>query len=136
MHDETPWYHEGLSFRCSQCGDCCRGEGFVWVNETEIESIARFLDIDRDEFGRRFLRRVGQSLSLTDNAEEDCIFWDQGCTIYPVRPTQCRTFPFWKHHLASPSSWASVGRVCPGVGEGRSYELVQIERLARGLSDT
>ena len=65
----------------------------------EIEAIAGFLGISIAEFGRRYLRRVGGSLSLTEKPNHDCIFWDDGCTVYPVRPTQCRTFPFWPENL-------------------------------------
>ena len=41
MAEELPWYHEGLSFTCSQCGDCCTGApGYVWVNNEEIAALA------------------------------------------------------------------------------------------------
>ncbi len=36
-------------------------------------------------------------LKLKENG--DCVFWDDGCTIYPERPRQCRTFPFWGETL-------------------------------------
>ena len=51
---------------------------------------------------------VACRLSLVDKPEHaDCVFWegDAGCAIYPVRPTQCRTFPFWSEHLRSPEAW-------------------------------
>ncbi|MCA9080037.1 MAG: YkgJ family cysteine cluster protein, partial [Planctomycetaceae bacterium] len=42
---ELPWYHAGLPFSCTQCGDCCTGSpGFVWVTEDDIRAIAEHLD--------------------------------------------------------------------------------------------
>ena len=43
--EDGPWYRYGLSFECTQCGNCCTGgPGFVWVEEEEIRAIADFLD--------------------------------------------------------------------------------------------
>ena len=95
MDESQPWYRKGLRFECSQCGDCCRGPGFVWVDASEIAALAGFLEISEETFGRTYLRRVEGSTALIDNPHMDCIFWDQGCTVYSARPKQCRTFPFW-----------------------------------------
>ena len=108
----------------------------MWVDDSDIDSISRYLEMDRDEFSARYLRRVGWLLSLKDNPDQDCIFWKDGCTIYPVRPPQCRTFPFWPDSLDNPEAWRTVGRSCPGVGQGRSYDLVRIGELQRGVGET
>ena len=43
---EKPWYHKGLRFRCTGCGDCCTGEpGFVWVNSEEIQTLAEAIGL-------------------------------------------------------------------------------------------
>ena len=35
------WYADGWRFSCTQCGDCCSGsEGYVWVNQAEIDAMA------------------------------------------------------------------------------------------------
>ena len=32
MNPDT-WYHLGLRFQCTGCGDCCTGApGYVWIN--------------------------------------------------------------------------------------------------------
>ncbi len=91
--------------KCYECGgSCCIGKsGYVWLNPKEIENIAKFLNIDIEEFKKNFLRKIGYKFSLKeikrDNSYE-CIFFDRakkGCLIYSVRPYQCRTFPFWDH---------------------------------------
>ncbi|MDX1501528.1 MAG: YkgJ family cysteine cluster protein [Thermoanaerobaculia bacterium] len=134
-----PWFAAGLRFRCTACGDCCRGEGYVWVGRREAERLAEHLDLERDEFGRRYLRRVQGRLSLTEKAGGECVFWREGagCTVYEARPDQCRTFPFWRSSLASPESWSETARRCEGIGEGRVYEEREIVRLRdrRGATD-
>jgi Fe-S-cluster containining protein len=67
---------------------------------------------------------------LRDNRKDDCIFFDPaaGCTIYPVRPRQCRTWPFWQSNVASPKAWEQTRSVCPGAGQG---ELIPVEEITR-----
>jgi hypothetical protein len=72
-------------------------------------------------------------VSLKEFANGDCTFFDgksRGCTIYPVRPRQCRTWPFWNSNLESPESWAEVRQVCPGAGKGNFFSLKEIEAQA------
>ena len=126
-----PWYADGLRFECTRCGRCCTGEGHVWVSRDRIREIADFLGLSVEEFSRRYLRLVEGRVSLVDKPEHaDCVFWegDRGCAIYPVRPTQCRTFPFWPEHLASPEAWRALAREVPGIGRGRRHAVGEIRR--------
>jgi len=129
---EDDWFRDGLRFGCAQCGDCCTGEGYVWVNRREILALAELLALSSDEFGSRFLRRAPNGrLSLTDNAAGACIFWERGCQVYSARPKQCRTFPFWSENLTDPGAWKRVGLGCKGVGTGRLYDAKEIGRIER-----
>jgi uncharacterized protein len=131
--EETPWYRDGLAFECTRCGDCCTGApGYVWVDAEEIDRLARFRGIAPEEFSRRYVRRVGHRYSLIEKPGGDCIFWDPavGCTVYPARPTQCRTWPFWSENIETPEAWEAVTRVCPGSGQGQWFSLEQIEAAA------
>ncbi len=98
--------------------------------------MARYLKLDHDEFGRRFLRRVGNRLSLIEKPDHECIFWDDGCSIYPARPRQCRTFPFWPSHLENPDAWNAAATECEGIGDGRLYSCREIETLSSGRGAT
>ncbi|MEQ1826910.1 MAG: YkgJ family cysteine cluster protein [Pirellula sp.] len=133
LADVPVWYANGLSFECTQCGNCCSGpgQGYVWVDEEEVHAIATFMGMaDRiDEFERRFTRRIGTRVSLVEYSDGDCIFLDptrRTCTVYDTRPTQCRTWPFWKCNLDSPKSWARAAKNCPGCNHGRLYSLTDI----------
>ena len=45
-------------------------------------------------------------------------------------PTAILDRPFWPEILRSPESWDATHRNrCPGMNQGRHYELVQIETI-------
>jgi Fe-S-cluster containining protein len=128
------WYAAGLHFGCLGCGRCCSGpaEGYIWVSRPEIRLIAEYLNISTREMKTKYLRRVGFRRSLIEDMETyDCIFLrDNGkgktCSIYPVRPAQCRSWPFWSVNLAGPYDWNTAGRKCPGINRGSLYDIEQI----------
>ena len=130
----TPWYADGLRFSCTGCGHCCRIEGHVWIDLEEIRAIARHLDLGLQTFARQY--RVGRRFSLLDKPNGDCIFWEDGCSIYDSRPRQCRTFPFWNQNLENETAWNETGRECEGIGESRLYQLPEIEALRLGHGAT
>ena len=107
---------------CASCGGhCCTGEsGYIWVKYHEIETIAEFLKLTVEDFATIYLKKVKHRYSLIERkreAESDfaCIFFDEkqnGCSIYPVRPLQCRTFPFWDQFK---NNIEEVEKECPGI---------------------
>ena len=85
-------------FQCARCGNCCRWPGAVRVNDRETEAIAGFLGLSVLEFTDRYccLTPDRQSLSLIENSEGHCIFFQNdppACLIESVKPQQCRDFP-------------------------------------------
>ena len=133
-HEDSPWYHDGLRFRCTQCGKCCTGApGFVWVSDEELADIALALDMPLDELIRIHTRETYRGRSLREKANGDCVFYDQevGCTIYRARPAQCRTWPFWQSNLHTPADWEHTCKICPGSGQG---DLISAEEITRRLN--
>lgn len=128
MTEPDPWYSAGLRFECSQCGNCCSGNpGAVWVTEQEIRAIAEFRGLSIGEMKINHTKLLRGQLSLREFANGDCTFLDgetRRCSIYPVRPAQCRTWPFWNSNLESPTTWQKAQTICPGMGQG---DLVQLE---------
>ena len=128
-----PWYREGLRFRCTRCGHCCTGApGYVWVNDQEIAALAEFRGETVEQVIGLFTRRVDRGRSLREKANGDCVFYDRkaGCTVYEVRPRQCRTWPFWESNVATPERWQKTCDICPGSGHG---ELIPPEEITRRL---
>lgn len=106
--------------KCAACeGKCCTGEsGYIWLTPDEMIKIADFLEIGLEDFKEHYLRKVRYRYSLKEQRVGDsyeCIFFDtvaKNCSIYPVRPRQCATFPFWdyfKDHIEE------VVEECPGI---------------------
>ncbi len=126
---DQPWYRDGLAFECTRCGACCTSApGYVWVTLEEIEALARFRGETVDQFSAQFVRQVGDRYSLTERSNGDCIFWDShaGCTVYPARPVQCQTWPFWPENVETRKAWKQITRICPGSGTGRLYTVEEI----------
>jgi uncharacterized protein len=128
---DLPWYHAGLRFTCSQCGDCCTGApGHVWVNNEEITALAAAVGLAVEPFEEQYVRRVGARKSLKEFPNGDCVFFNQetrGCAVYAARPRQCRTWPFWDSNLKTPEDWQHTCSVCPGSGQGQLHNLDAIE---------
>lgn len=105
---------------CENCvGHCCTGEsGYTWVSQIEISRIAAFLKQDTDFLISQYLVRIGRRFCIREVKIQGsfyCLFFDERnrrCTIYDVRPAQCRTFPFWDYFRDNPEE---VVKECPGV---------------------
>lgn len=105
---------------CKNCnGNCCIGTpGYVWVNKEEVHRIARFLGLDIKDFISTHLRKINDRFSLKEvkrNSSFECVFFDdrkKRCSIYRVRPTQCRRFPFWDYFK---NNVDAALKECPGV---------------------
>lgn len=127
----APWYRDGLRFTCTQCGHCCTGEpGFVWVSDDDIAAIAAHLAESVEVVRAAFTRKARGKRTLREKGNGECVFFEtgKGCTIYTVRPPQCRTWPFWESNVETPAAWEHTTRVCPGSGEG---ELIPAEEITR-----
>ena len=148
--NDAPWYANGLQFTCQQCGNCCTGgPGYVWISEQEITRLAEFLKLSREQTVRKYCRKVNGKISLKENrvasGNYDCIFLveqraaagdgqrvvqpKRGCSIYPVRPLQCRTWPFWDGNLRNPAAWERASKGCYGMNQGRKFSLDEIVAL-------
>ncbi len=123
----APWWFEGVRFGCTACGKCCRnhGEGFEYVYSTRTErrALAEHFGISQREFEARYCERIEghQSFKSKDGG---CVFLEQGrCSVYELRPSQCRTFPFWPELLVDERTWErDVASFCPGVGQGPLHD--------------
>ena len=107
------------------------------MSDEEIARIAEHLGCSVGEIRLMHTRLIGNRTSLAEYANGDCTFFDpqsRTCRIYPVRPRQCRSWPFWRSHLTSRHNWEQIQKKCPGAGQGPLIPVDQIEELA-GLID-
>lgn len=102
-------------FECRQCGRCCQGYGGTCVTDVDVARIARFIDSDPHEFVDQFCNLSGQRPLLAQKEDGYCIFWDQLCTIHPVKPLMCRKWPFLESILIDSANWLIMADSCPGI---------------------
>lgn len=117
--------HEGFDYcfdesACKACkGKCCVGEsGYIFLSLAEVKALAKAFGQDVDDFGVKYLRKVGYKFSLLEVPVKGgfaCILFDNDtktCKAYQHRPKQCRTFPFWEYYK---SHKEEIIKECPGV---------------------
>jgi Fe-S-cluster containining protein len=146
---DQPWYADGLSFSCTCSGNCCTGgPGYVWMSDEEVDRLAEHLKLTRAQTLKQYCRTLGNRISLKENrtaeGNYDCVFLtelpaERGrgkvnvkrrvCGIYPVRPLQCRTWPFWDGNLASRENWEHSAKRCPGMNRGERFTADRIKAL-------
>jgi len=136
---KTLWYIGGLHFECLCCGKCCSGPdgGYIWVTRPEIKIIADFLKIEPEQLRQKYLKRVGLRTTVIEQPlTKDCMFLQEAngqkkCVIYPVRPSQCRLWPFWSSNLTSPNAWNKAAQKCSGINRGRFYSFEEIGKIGK-----
>ena len=136
--DRPYFFDKGLRFECTGCGMCCTGEsGTIFVSGRESIRIAEHLGVSTKQFIFDFTYPVEEGHSLKEMRNGDCVFLNGNlCGIYSVRPTQCRTFPFWPETLRSERGWNEAGRGCEGIGRGKLFTRDEIMReLNRTLDE-
>jgi Fe-S-cluster containining protein len=90
--------------------------------------MAQHLGLTTSAFTRKHCEQTDGIWRLKDMDASSCQFLqDRKCGIYPARPTQCRTWPFWPEVLNAKSWNKEVASFCPGVGKGRIWTAEEIE---------
>jgi Fe-S-cluster containining protein len=127
------FYENGLRFKCTNCGECCKlPGGRVEIDLPETIEAANFLNLSVDAFLQKYCTTENNQIKLKDNAEKHCVFLeDDHCKIYLSRPLQCRTFPFWPENLKSAFRWKQLKTFCPGVESGSLFGFVKIEEFRK-----
>ena len=106
----------------------------MWVNQEEIDAMAARVKLTSEQFEDDYTRKIGARRSLKEFSNGDCVFFDHDtrkCEVYDDRPRQCKTWPFWKSNLKSPEAWAETCKECPGSGQGKLYQLDEIEERSK-----
>lgn len=129
------FFENGLQFSCTKCSACCRGdEGFVFLSNDDIKNLCEHLKLSKKNFIERFCRFIPTYeneayLSLLETKNHDCIFWNEGCSVYAARPVQCQTYPFWTGFLESREAWEAEKKNCAGINAGVLHDKVEIEKI-------
>jgi len=125
----------------------------IYLTERDIDAISKRTGMVPEEFvdtlyqEKRGSVRVEEGggkvildLPVMRSRESDgsCVFFEEGsgCTIYPVRPTACRLFPFVVAERTGPGGGIILeigyNPTCPGIGEGKEPDKKRLEKLVAG----
>ncbi len=93
-------------FKCMMCGTCCRFKHIQLTSEDIIRlEAAGKKDFFKNQNGEKSLKRV----------RGRCVFVkDDKCTVHEIRPTVCRSFPFFKIYGIG---YAQKSSFCPALDE-------------------
>lgn len=111
---------DGYPFRfaCRRSGNCCSiPDGVVRVTDRDIVAIANHLGMSESAVRSRYVQPSGDR--LRDGEGSRCIFLmggrESACEIYPVRPSRCRSWPYWPELRDNPAALERAKRLCPGI---------------------
>ena len=82
--------------------------------------MAEVMNLNLEDFANEYVKAAYGRLSLQErlrNGEFHCALFDpynNRCLVYEVRPSQCRTFPFWEGYR---ENYRKLLELCPGVVE-------------------
>ena len=128
-----PWYAEGIRFGCTGSGECCTAHGsyeYVFMSRAEERALAVHQGMSLREFRRHHTKRAGLGQRSLRFPGGKCTFLQgKRCTVYEVRPQQCRTWPFWPENMDRRVWDRDVAGFCAGVGRGRLYSREEIEAV-------
>lgn len=112
----------------------------MFLSRKDLEKLIVGLKMDENAFIYAYCRWVTspngkEILSLREKSNKDCIFWDKKCEVYPFRPLQCESFPFWESIVSSERSWNMAASGCPGMNSGvtRTEKMITDSLEARKL---
>ncbi len=117
----TAWWSEGVPFKCqSQCGKCCdQPGGVVFLTKNDAHRIANHFDLSFDVFLKTHCTASmnGRTVLKSNQSTGVCVFLNEKkqCSIYEVRPQQCKAFPWWAENLRSSRQWEETKESCPGI---------------------
>jgi len=124
-------FQKGIKFKCQGSSNCCVSHGkngFVYLNNNDAKKIAKFMNEDITDFINKYCDRTDGYLHLKEIYKNgDCRFLkNKRCSIYRYRPTQCRSWPFWKENMNAKEWNNNIVNFCPGIGKGKRINFSKI----------
>ncbi len=138
----------GVRFQCVACGHCCSGEseGLVFIYKGEIQAICSYLKMSEAEFLRSYCDIVEAAskegyvptvVLKMNPMTQNCTFQQMNgsCKIYPARPFQCKSFPFWALNVRNPATWEKVKETCRGFSRKKEGHLFTLDEIRTFLDE-
>ena len=128
------FYKDGLRFECTGCGECCKAHDdyeYVYLTDNNVKDIGARLGLTPAEFLNTHCIDADTNHPRLTMPGGPCNFLEENrCTVYSVRPDQCRSWPFWRENLTEEEWNGDVRDACPGLNRGRLYTKEEIDEIA------
>lgn len=115
---KLPQLHENAfnEINCLNCANCCKNHGATF-KPTDIKRISKFLGMKEGDFITTYLRSDEDEDYVTKTLPCPFLGSDNYCSIYEVRPTDCRRYPYTNEDilLKKKSLTLKNVEVCPAV---------------------
>lgn len=79
------------------------------------------LNLTREQVAEKYWRLNGELVQMK-TIEGHCIFYRDGCTVYPGRPWRCGQWPLVPAILHDENNFITIRDSCPGISRELSYE--------------
>lgn len=129
---------QSFDFKCTACGNCCKGPGDVYFTEKDLQAIKEYLKLSAFAFSRLKRKLIQERIPgyYVHRSGDACLLLvDNKCSVYPVRPMQCSTYPFWPSNFQSQANFRQLKKECPGTMSGKGKPL-QAETVTRRVRKT
>ncbi len=104
-------------FHCTQCGQCCEGQGGIVVSPTDLVRLCAHLQLCEAEFQEKYGCVHNGKLKVRNAENNFCIFFKEGvgCAVHVARPDICRAWPFFRGNMVDAESYFMAKEYCPGL---------------------
>ncbi|MGE4170131.1 MAG: YkgJ family cysteine cluster protein [Candidatus Margulisiibacteriota bacterium] len=105
------------AFRCQNSGNCCRREGYVYVDAPTQAAMAKKLNLDLPTFLESYTEtKNGWRFIASPTFRNTCFLTcENTCSVYEARPKICQTYPDWPEIWESEASLQEEADSCPGL---------------------
>jgi uncharacterized protein len=119
----------------------------IYLTGEDIEKISRATGLDPSDFVDTLYKYEGKFVRVEDSgkmvildfqvmkrkADSTCVFYDNGCTIYSIRPKACHLFPFRVEEQTTAQGDIilniSCNKSCQGMEKGKIANKKSLEKL-------
>ncbi len=85
------------------------------MTKKDIQAIAAYIHTDAETFVKAYCQMSGGRPLLVQAENGYCIFWNEECTIHPVKPKMCKAWPFIESVLIDVGNWHIMAGSCYGI---------------------
>ena len=112
------------AFECLTCGECCYGEGGIYVGEEEVKRISDFLGVSPEIFVSRFCEKRHGRLYIRTGQDGFCLYYDKekSCLIHPVKPEICMLWPYYPAIVNDEETWEMTKNACRCINRDCPFE--------------